>query len=178
MKELALYFLDIVKNATAAGARHVNLTLTETERQTLTAVIADDGSGMSPGLLAAVTDPFTTTRTTRKVGMGLPLYRLAAEQTGGGLTVESAPAAGTTVTAVFHRDHLDCPPMGDLPGAAALMIQGSPQVDFTLVHTTANGSYTFQTQQIRDLLGPEVPLDAPEVFLWIGAYLAEQEANI
>lgn len=178
MKELALYFLDIVKNSTAAGARQVNLSLTEAGDHTLTAVIADDGAGMSPQLLVAVTDPFTTTRTTRKVGMGLPLYRLAAEQTKGSLTVESTPGIGTTVTAVFHQDHLDCPPMGDLSGAAALMIQGSPQVDFTLSHTTAKGSYTFQTQQIRDLLGPEVPLDAPEVFLWIGEYLAEQEANI
>ena len=110
--------------------------------------------------------------------MGIPLYRMAAEQTGGSLSLESTLGAGTTITAVFHRDHLDCPPLGDLPGAAALMVQGSPQVDFTLVHTTVKGSYTFQTEQIRDLLGPEVPLDTPEVFLWIREFLAEQEANI
>lgn len=178
MKELALYFLDIVKNSTAAGARHVNLSLSECEDGTLTAVISDDGKGMSPDLLAAVSDPFTTTRTTRKVGMGIPLYRMAAEQTGGSLSLESTLGAGTTITAVFHRGHLDCPPLGDLPGAAALMVQGSPQVDFTLVHTTVKVSYTFQTEQIRDLLGPEVPLDTPEVFLWIREFLAEQEANI
>lgn len=178
MKELALYFLDIVKNSTAAEARHVCLSFSEGEDHTLTAVISDDGKGMSPELLAVVSDPFTTTRTTRKVGMGLPLYRLAAEQTGGTLTLESTPGVGTTVTAVFHTEHLDCPPMGDLPGVVALMVQGSPQVDFTLVHATVRGSYTFQTEQIRDLLGPGVPLDSPEVFLWIGEYLAEQEANI
>ena len=109
MKELALYFLDIVKNSTAAGARHVNLSLSECEDGTLTAVISDDGKGMSPDLLAAVSDPFTTTRTTRKVGMGIPLYRMAAEQTGGSLSLESTLGAGTTITAVFHRDHLVCP---------------------------------------------------------------------
>ena len=178
MKELALYFLDIVKNATAAGAARVGITLTEDEGCILTAVITDNGRGMSPEFLAAVADPFTTTRTTRSVGMGIPLYRMAAELTGGSLSLASALGRGTTVTAVFHLEHLDCPPMGDLPGAVALMVQGSPGVDFTLTHTTPAGSYTFDTAEVRELLGPVVPLDSPEVFLWIGEYLAEQEKSL
>lgn len=94
----------------------MGITLTEDEGRVLTAVIADDGRGMSPEFLAAVADPFTTTRTTRSVGMGIPLYRMAAELTGGSLSLASALGRGTTVTAVFHLEHLDCPPMGDLPG--------------------------------------------------------------
>ena len=178
MKELSLHLLDIVKNSTAAGASLVRVELTEAEDHTLTVVIADNGRGMSPEMLAAVSDPFTTTRTTRKVGLGIPLYRLAAEQTGGSVTLESTEGVGTTVTAVFHLDHLDCAPLGDLPGTAALLIQGSPQTDFRFSHATPRGSYVLDTQEMREMLGPEVPLDAPEVFAWVTEYLAEQEAGI
>ena len=79
MKELSLHLLDIVKNSTAAGATLVDISLTETADHTLTITVADNGRGMSPEMLAAVADPFTTTRTTRKVGLGIPLYRMAAE---------------------------------------------------------------------------------------------------
>ena len=97
MKELSLHLLDIAQNSISAGARHVDLRVEESgERLVLT--VADDGRGMAPEFLAAVTDPFTTTRTTRKVGLGLPLLRLAAEQTGGSLAVESQEGKGTTVT--------------------------------------------------------------------------------
>lgn len=178
MKELSLHILDITKNSVSAGASHIRLSLAETVDHTLTVVIADNGRGMSPEFLARVTDPFTTTRTTRKVGMGLPLYRLAAEQTGGSMAIESTPGVGTTVTARFHTDHLDCAPLGDLPGVIALLIQGSPLVDFTLERSTPKGAYVFSTVQIREELGPDVPLDEPEVFLWLNDYLLELEAEV
>ena len=178
MKELALHILDITKNSVSADAEHIELTLTETADHTLTIVITDDGRGMSPEFLAQVTDPFTTTRTTRKVGMGLPLYRMAAEQTGGSLTVESTEGEGTKVTAVFHTDHLDCPPMGDLAGTVALLIQGSPWVDFTVERTTPKGFYFFSTEEVREYLGNEVSLDEPEVFLWLSSYLEELEQEV
>lgn len=178
MKELSLYFLDIVKNSTAAGASLVKLSLSEDEARALTVVIDDDGRGMSSEFLARVSDPFTTTRTTRKVGMGIPFFRMAAEQTGGSVTLESTEGVGTTVTAVFHLDHLDCAPLGDLPGTAALIIQGSPGVDFRFSHTTPGGSYALDTREMREMLGPEVPLDAPEVYAWVTEYLREQEADL
>lgn len=178
MKELSLYFLDIVKNSTAAGASLVELRLEEDEGHALSVTIADNGRGMSPEFLARVGDPFTTTRTTRKVGMGIPFFRMAAEQTGGEVTLESTVGVGTTVRALFHLDHLDCPPMGDLGGAVALMIQGSPQTDFLFTHSTPRGTAQLDTREMREMLGPDVPLDAPEVFAWVNEYLAEQEANI
>jgi anti-sigma regulatory factor (Ser/Thr protein kinase) len=178
MKELSLHILDITKNSVSAGAAHIRLSLTETEDHVLTIVIADNGRGMSPEFLARVTDPFTTTRTTRKVGMGLPLYRMAAEQTGGSLAIESTVGVGTTVTALFHTDHLDCAPLGDLPGVIALLIQGSPLVDFTVERSTPKGSYVFSTLEVREQLGPDVPLDEPEVFLWLNDYLQELEAEV
>ena len=110
MKELSLHMLDIAQNSIAAGAGHMDLAVEETGgRIILTA--ADDGRGMPPELLATVADPFTTTRTTRKVGLGLPLLRMAAEMTGGHMDIESTLGVGTTVTAVFHAGHIDCPPL-------------------------------------------------------------------
>ena len=139
MKELSLHLLDIAQNSIAAGARHVDLTVEEAgDRITLT--VADDGCGMSPEFLAQVTDPFTTTRTTRKVGLGLPLLRLAAEQTGGALEVESREGVGTTVTAVFHAGHIDCPPLGDMAATVALLAQGLPAFDAALCGVWLHGA--------------------------------------
>ena len=174
MKELSLHLLDIAQNSIAAGAHHVDLTVEEAgDRITLT--VADDGCGMSPEFLAQVTDPFTTTRTTRKVGLGLPLLRLAAEQTGGALEVESREGVGTTVTAVFHAGHIDCPPLGDMAATVALLAQGLPEeTELSYTYKTGRGAFTFDTAEARAILGPEVPLSLPEV----EGYLAEGEAGV
>ena len=174
MKELSLHLLDVAKNSMVAGARNVSITLDETADGWLAITIADDGRGMAPEFLAQVTDPFTTTRTTRKVGLGLPLLRLTAEQTGGSLSIESAVGVGTTVTARFQRRHLDCPPLGDMAGAVALLIQGSPDIELTYRHTTPKGEAALSTAELRDILGG-ISLAEPEVFAWIQDYLIEQE---
>ena len=101
MKEIALYALDIAQNSITARARHLDIALEEGP-EAITLTIADDGTGMSPELLARVSDPFTTTRTTRKMGLGIPLLRLAAEQTGGRVSIESTLGVGTTVTMRFN----------------------------------------------------------------------------
>ncbi len=178
MKELSLHLLDVAKNSVAAGAEHISITLDEDQDGWLTIAIADDGRGMEPEFLARVTDPFTTTRTTRKVGLGLPLLRLTAEQTGGSLDIQSAVGTGTTLAARFQRRHLDCPPLGDLSGAVALLIQGSPDVAWTVEHSTPSGSYVFSTAEVQEILGEDIPLNAPEVFAWMSEYLAEQEQSV
>lgn len=178
MKELSEHILDITKNSVSAGAGHIDIELTEDEAGWLTIVIRDDGRGMSEEFLANVLDPFTTTRTTRKVGMGLPLYRLTAELTGGELRVESAEGVGTTVIATCHLPHLDCPPMGDLPGTVALLIQGSPDTEFRYRHSTPSGTVELDTRELREVLGEDVSLAEPEVFSWIRDYLNEQEAQL
>ena len=175
MKELSLHLLDVAKNSVSAGAKHVSITLDEDQDGWLTIAIADDGRGMAPEFLARVTDPFTTTRTTRKVGLGLPLLRLTAEQTGGSLSIDSTLGVGTTLTARFQRRHLDCPPLGDLPGAVALLIQGSPEIELTYRHTTPKGEAALSTAELRDILGEDISLAEPEVFAWIQDYLTEQE---
>ena len=177
MKDLSLYLLDLSQNSVAAGATRLDLSLAEADGQ-LTAVLTDNGRGMSPAFLAAVCDPFTTTRTTRKVGMGLPLLRLAAEQTGGTLTIESTENVGTAVTVTFAVHHIDCPPLGDLPGTVAALIQGAPSLNVTLHRTGKQGSYTFSTDEIRQVLGEGVSLAEPEIYSWMRDYLAEQEVGI
>ena len=174
MKEIALHILDIAQNSITARASHLDITLEEAERLTLT--ITDNGTGMSPELLARVSDPFTTTRTTRKMGLGLPLLRLAAEQTGGSLTIESALGKGTTVTAVFVASHIDCPPLGDMAGTVTLLVQGAPELELIYTHRRGDRLSRLDTRELRAVLGPEVSLAEPEVSLWLRDYLQEQEA--
>ena len=178
MKELSLYILDVAQNSISAGATRLELTLTEDALGWLTVVIADYGCGMDPEFLSRVTDPFTTTRTTRKVGMGLALYLLAAQQTGGTLHMDSAPGQGTTVTATFDRSHLDCPPLGDLAGTVALLIQGSPALSLRYRHTTPWGEAELSTEELKAVLGEEISLAEPEIFTWIQNNLSQQEAQL
>ena len=133
------------------------------------------GAFMSPELLAQVSDPFTTTRTTRKMGLGIPLLRMAVEQTGGSLTIDSTEGVGTTVTALFRPAHIDCPPVGDMAGTITLLLQGTPQLELHYVHTIDNNRFQLTTEELRAQLGPEISLAEPEVILWIRDYLQEQE---
>ena len=174
MKDLSLHVLDVARNSVSAGAKSLQLELIEADGMR-TITLTDDGGGMPSGLLAAVTDPFTTTRTTRKVGLGLPLLRLAAEQTGGSLSVESRQGQGTKVTAVFDAAHIDCPPLGDMAGAVALIVQGAPHMEVRYVRTGQSGTVLFDTREMRSVLGPDVSLGEPEIIAWIQDYLNELE---
>lgn len=177
MKELSEHILDIVQNSVAAGAAHISILLSEDQNHRLTVAIQDNGCGMTPEALSRVSDPFTTSRTTRKVGLGIPLYRMVAELTGGGVEIQSSQGVGTTVNAVFHTDHLDCPPLGNIAQVIALLIQGNPHIDFTYRHTTPKGEAELLTTELRAALGEEISLAEPEIFLWIQDYINEQEAQ-
>ncbi len=177
LKEIALHLLDIAQNSVTAGATELTLSLAEHEN-ILTMTVADNGRGMTADFLANVLDPFTTTRTTRKVGLGLPLLRLSAEQTGGSLAIESAPGMGTTTTAFFHLDHIDCPPLGDVAGTLALFLQGAPEtLETRFIHETDHARFELDTREVRALLCG-VPLSEPEVALWLRDYIAEQELHL
>ncbi len=178
MKEISLHLLDVAQNSVSAQASRIELSLEENAQRDCFLVIADNGKGMTAEFLATVTDPFTTTRTTRKVGLGLPLLRMMTEQTGGKLEIQSQVGVGTTVTALFRASHIDCPPMGDLSATVALLIQGAPDVEWSWRHTTPKGSYLLDTPQLREILGPDIPLSEPAVALWIKEYLQEQEQLI
>ena len=178
MKDLSLNLLDIAENSVKAGATLTQLLLTQ-EGDILTFQVVDDGCGMTEEILKGVVDPFYTTRTTRKVGLGLPLLRMAAEQTGGTMEVESRHVDahpdnhGTTVTAVFHTDHIDCPPVGDMTATVTTLIQGHPDTDFLFRHADGETAVELDTRALREVLG-EVSLAEYEVLQWITGYLTDQ----
>lgn len=179
MKELSLNILDIAKNSVKAGASLVQILLKETDTE-LTLTIADNGCGMTEEILRGVSDPFYTTRTTRKVGMGIPLLKLAAEQTGGGVKITSRHESthptdhGTEVVAVFCKNHIDFTPMGDVVSSIITLIQGNPMIDFLFRHETDARCAELDTRQMREILGADVPLNSYEVLQWIEGYLQEQ----
>lgn len=171
MRELSLNVLDIAQNSLAAGATLVTLEVQEADGW-LTLIIADNGRGMTAEQLERIRDPFYTTRTTRRVGMGIPLFRMAATMAGGSLTVESTLGSGTTVTATFRLDHIDRMPLGDMVGTVAALIRLNPSVDFCYRHTVEEQSFTLDTRVLREVLG-DVPLSEPDVMAWITANLEE-----
>ena len=179
MKELSLNVLDVAKNSVKAGAQNVVISIIETE-ETLTLTISDDGCGMTPEFLANVTDPFCTTRTTRAVGLGIPLLKLQAEQTGGNMSIESKHHEmfpndhGTTTRAMFYKNHIDMTPLGDICSSVVTLIQGNPDIDFLFTHTSPDFEVKLDTKELKAVLGDDVPLDNAEVLLWITEYLKGQ----
>ena len=182
MKELSLNILDIVENSTKAKAEIVEITIIDKNKD-FSITIKDDGCGMNEATLLSVSDPFYTTRTTRKVGMGIPLFRFAAEQTGGTLTITSKhidefPADhGTTLTATFDKSHIDFTPLGDIISTMVTLIQGHPNVDFVLHHQLEDKIIMLDTRELRAVL-EDVPLDTFDVLVWIKENLEEQYSNV
>ena len=178
MKELSLNILDVAENSVKAKASLIEILLTESDNK-LTLIIRDDGCGMSKEILSGVTDPFYTTRTTRKVGLGLPLLKMAAEQTGGNMTVTSVSQIddpinhGTTVTAVFNVDHIDFTPLGDIVSTIVTLIQGHPDFDFLFLHSINGKEIKLDTRELRLIL-EDIPLDSYDVIKWIEGNLKEQ----
>ncbi len=172
MKELSLNILDIAKNSVKAGASLIEILLTETDDK-LVICIKDNGCGMTEQTVENVTNPFYTTRTTRKVGMGIPLFKLEAEMTGGQLAIESyhkdeyPDTHGTVVTADFYKNHIDFIPLGDVVASITTLIQGSPDIDFLFSHTMPKGEVVLDTRQIREVLGGDIPLNSIEIIKWI-----------
>ncbi len=182
MKELSLNILDIAENSLKAGATLVGIDVTE-EKDTLTVTVSDNGCGMTKEFLKTVTDPFSTTRTTRKVGLGIPLLKMEAEQTGGSFRITSRCEAeykndhGTVTSAVFYKDHIDMTPLGDINATVMTLLQCAPDVDLVFSHKTPYYTVALDTRQIKEILG-DVPVNSPEVMSWIKDYLCEQQQNI
>lgn len=177
MPEIALNILDVAENSTRAGASLVTIRVeADTDTDTLTVVIADDGCGMTAEQVQHVTDPFFTTRTTRKVGLGVPFFKYAAESTGGSFTIESEVGKGTTVTAVFGLSHIDRMPLGDISSTIHTLIVYHPDTDFCYTYCYNGRSFSLDTREFREIL-EGVPFDTPEVSAYIMEYLTENKAE-
>ncbi len=173
MKELSLHILDIAKNSVKAKASLITININENEENNLLTIeILDNGCGMSEEFLKTVKDPFSTTRTTRKVGMGISLFEAAAMQCGGGLDISSELGKGTSVFVRFELDSIDRAPIGDMAGTMTTLISGSPEVDFVYSHKKNGKEFVLKTEEIKAVLG-DVPLDLPEVVMWIDGYVRD-----
>lgn len=181
MKELSLNILDIAMNSVKAGATVITLRLDE-DPEMLSITIADDGCGMDAQTVAKLSNPFYTTRTTRRVGLGIPFYLLAAQQTGGDVTIRSVPQPdpnhGTEVKAVFYKQHIDFTPLGDIISTVTTLIHGNPHIDLEFCHTIDGTPITLSTREVKALLGEEIPINSLEILDWIRDYLSEQYTNL
>lgn len=182
MRELSMHILDIVENAIEAGARHIDLTIVEDlDADALLISIADDGMGMDAQTVRRVRDPFFTTRTTRHVGLGIPLLAAAAERCGGELGIHSLPGQGTTVQATFRHSHIDRAPLGDMPGTLMCVLVGEQDLDLNynhrIVERGVERAFELDTAEIKQILG-DVPLSFPDVREWLRAFIVQGEQQL
>ena len=145
MRELALNILDIVENSVKANATLIEMDVSAKDNL-LTVSVKDNGKGMSEEFLSKVTDPYTTTRTTRKVGLGLPLLKMEAEMSGGRFSISSKLGVGTVVTTDFQIDHIDRPPLGDLGETMSTLLSGEDSVDYVLTYSVNDVGFTLDTR--------------------------------
>lgn len=173
-RELSNHILDIAENGVTAGASWLVITLCE-DRQAdrLTISIEDNGCGMSPELVRQVTDPWMTSRTTRKVGLGIPFFKQTAEMCGGTFAIQSTVGQGTLTTATFQYSHIDRPLLGDLVGTVLSLVVGYPQVALMYRHQVDGQSFELDTRAIRAVLGDEVPWSDPDVLAFLREMLVE-----
>ena len=156
MRELSLNILDIVQNSISAGANLIEVDLDEDFNSKITVIkITDNGSGMTKEQIDSVTNPFYTTRKTRKVGLGIPFFKMAAEVTGGNFKIESSLGSGTTITAKFINSNIDMTPVGDINSTISILIKCSSNLDFVFKRTINGNSFTLDTREIRNILGIE-----------------------
>ena len=174
MRDLSMHVLDIAQNSVKANAKTVSIALTVDDAGWLTLEFQDDGCGLSPEFLARVTDPFTTTRTSRRVGLGIPLLKENAEMTGGHVTIKSEVSVGTVLTATFNRAHIDCPPMGKMCDTLLTLVVLNPQTpDFVFFARAGEHEASFDTRVVREALRG-VALNAPDVVDWMRDAINEE----
>ena len=173
MKEISLNILDVAQNSLRANATEINiLVFFDTAADRLTVSIKDNGCGMSQEFVSRVLDPFTTTRTTRRVGLGLPLFRQSALEAGGDLSIESREGKGTEVAAWFSTSHIDRMPLGDLAGTVTTLLNANDSVRYILVYRVDDREFVFDTEQAKKIL-QDVPLSAPEVAAFLEDYIKQ-----
>lgn len=179
MVEISLHILDIAQNSIKAKASLVEIEVIEnTADNILTVRISDNGCGMDEAFLKDVTNPFRTTRTTRKVGLGLSMFKSAAELTGGSFDISSSVGEGTVVTAHFVHDSIDRQPLGDMAFTMSTIIGGAPDIDYIYRHSYDGREFDLDTRELRSVLGGDISLAEIDVLNWIENYIKTETENI
>lgn len=167
MKDISMHLMDIARNSVVAGAKTISINIKVCETpQMLYIEIIDDGRGMDKDFLDKVTDPFRTTRTTRSVGLGIPLLKQSAEMAEGHIKLHSKLGEGTKLLASFKVNHIDRIPIGDIPGTLALLISANKNIAWIIEFKYQNESFTLDTNHINEVLDG-VPIDNNDVIEWI-----------
>lgn len=178
MQDFSMHVLDIVQNSIRAEAKHITVAIVEKPSENLFSFfVSDDGKGMDADFLEKIRDPFQTSRTTRRVGLGIPMLDMTASLCGGALEIESAPRKGTTLMASMRHDSIDRPPLGNIAEAVYLLVVSNPALCIRFTHSYEEKSFSFDTEEIRAVLG-EVPFSEPSVAMWIRDSLAEGENEL
>ena len=173
MQEISLNILDIAQNSIRAGAKLIEIDIAENIAEDVFVFsVKDNGCGMSEEMVESVKDPFVTTRTTRKIGLGIPLLRSMAQATGGDVDIKSRIGEGTVLTATFSHSHIDRQPLGDISAVMVSLISMNPDIDFIYTHLYNQKDFTLDTRELRSVLG-DVSFSEPSVATWIGEYINE-----
>ncbi len=173
MKDLSLHILDIAQNSISAAASNIGISIDENlAANTMAIEVTDNGCGMSAEVLERVTDPYFTSRTTRKVGLGIPLFKQNAEATGGSLQIDSEEGRGTMLKATFVHNHLDRPPLGDMAGVMVLLAGANPEIRFVYTHRVDNEEYVFDTEEVKEALDG-LPINDPQVMRFLKEMIIE-----
>ena len=177
MQEISLNILDVAQNSVRAGASLIHIIVKiSTKEDKLVVSIEDDGCGMTSEQIKNVEDPFFTTRTTRKVGLGVPFFKMAALATGGNFTIDSEVGTGTTVMAEFKLSHIDRMPLGDITGTIHTLIVYNEEIDFLYEYIFDEKSFVLDTREMREIL-EGVPFSVPDVSNYIKNFLNENKVE-
>lgn len=178
MREISLHLLDIIQNSITANASTVEIRVVfDKEDDLLTVSVFDNGKGMSKEFLEVVADPFVTSRTTRKVGLGISLFKLSAEQTGGTLKVSSTLGEFTEITASFKLSSINRLPLGKLSTTVAMVIYSNPSMRIKLQLSSNSGTFKFDTAEIINQL-QGLPINEYAIINWIESYIEQNIINI
>lgn len=178
MTEISLNVLDVAQNSIRAEANFIQITvIINTLQDRLSIEISDNGYGMNEEQIKNAKDPFYTTRTTRKVGLGIPFFKFAAESTGGEFQITSKLGKGTIVTAIFILSHIDRMPLGDMTSTMHTLITLNTDIDFLYSYTVDDKNFILNTIEFREILG-DVPFNFPEVSTYIKDCLQENKDEV
>ena len=178
MEDISLHILDIAENSIGADATLIIISISEETAENLFSVeIEDNGRGIPEDMRSKVLDPFYTTRTTRKVGLGLPLLAQAARETGGDISVRPGGTSGTIVTATFKKSHIDMKPLGNVAETLVVLIAGNPQVDFLFTYNKDSNAFSLDTRRIKEELDG-VPINSSPVLSFLRDYLGTSLRDI
>lgn len=178
MQDLSLHLLDLAENSIRAKAKSILIEVHEAvSKNQLIIKLEDDGEGMKEEMVKNATHPFFTTRTTRKVGLGIPLFHQNCVRAGGSLKIQSQSQQGTVIEAKMQYDHIDRLPIGDMVSSLVVLIQGNPNVNLIYTHIYEGKYFVLNTYEVKQILGP-VSINEPEIIQWLKGYIREQIAYL